>query len=59
MSEKPDYTTDSYARFVRRNFRAVYQFCVENGTEHARAEIAAQRLIFALYHLEDDAAEAA
>jgi hypothetical protein len=59
MSEKPDYTADSYARFVRHNFRAVYQFCVENGTEPGRAQIAAQRLIFALYHLEDDTAEAA
>lgn len=57
--DKLELANDSYTRFVRNNFRAVYQFCAENGTEHEFAVIAAQRIIFDLYHLEEKVARAA
>jgi hypothetical protein len=59
MTKQNEIAKESYAHFVRRHFRDVYQFCAENGTDHARAEIAAQRIIFDLYHLEESSAHAA
>ena len=54
-----DGITDDYARFARRYFRSIYRWCTENGTTDEAAEIAAQRILLALYHLEEGAAEAA
>ena len=59
MFDTPETTHDSYARFVRRYFRSVYEFCTEHGTDGERAEIAAQRIILDLYNLEQGALRAA
>lgn len=59
MSRKNQFSEESYARFARRYFRSIYRWCTENGTSDEAAEIAAQRILLALYHLDEGAAEAA